>query len=169
MYMTGFLANRMGPASVFGYPSLGPDSHTCIINAGLTNIEIVNICLLLIGIGHRSSQDFVNHLGRTLVCKLQDIHCVLDASAGNQLRYKPHFASRHGSVPIRRPPDRQIVCLYGQGIGQSLNVIFARNRPEQALSPVLHSRGRLSITKTAPDQIVRKLIGTYLPFFTKSL
>ncbi len=48
--MTGLFANRMGSASVFWYPSFSANAYSRIINTCFTDIEIIHISLLLIGI-----------------------------------------------------------------------------------------------------------------------
>jgi hypothetical protein len=83
--MAGFLVNGMRSASVFRDEPFCADTDSRIVNTGTAYIKIVGISLLLVGIGNGALEHLVDHRCGTFSRELQDVHRILDASAGYQL------------------------------------------------------------------------------------
>ncbi len=64
MDVTRPLLNWICPAPILGNPAFGPNTHACVIHSGLTDVETLNICLLLVRIRHCTFQEFVDPRSR---------------------------------------------------------------------------------------------------------
>jgi hypothetical protein len=147
----------MGSASIFRYPSLRADTNPGVIHTGLTNVKIVHIRPLLVGVGNRRLENLVNYAGSTLSRKLQNVYRILHASTDYQLRNQPGLTRRNRSITARGTPIGKIVFLDSQSRSQATNVIARRLGLEQAFLPVPNRHASLFVAKTRPGDVTGQL------------
>ena len=69
-----------------------------IVNPGLTDVQRLDVSLLLVRICHSRPQDFVHDRSGTLARELQHIHCVLYATSDDELGDQSRLSRRQRSV-----------------------------------------------------------------------